>query len=179
MSTDADRAAPPEPGAAASSQWLDLGLDPIEPGMAQRVRLFRQLMATAAVFRAQIDALYADSGVTSQQAALLQYIEAQPQPPTLGGVAQALRMTHQNAKQIALALQRKGFLAIVVDAVDRRARRLVLTDLHHRTWRQRNPDDFGQVVRWTDALSDAEVATAVDLLARLRTSLRRPPKAPR
>jgi DNA-binding MarR family transcriptional regulator len=167
MSTDS---APPPP---ESGQWLDLGLEAVEPGLARRVRLFRRLMATAAVFRGQIDALFADAGVTSQQAALLQLIEAQPQPPTLGQVAQALRMTHQNAKQIALALQRKGFLDIVVDSADRRARRLQLTDLHHRTWRQRNSDDFAQVGRWTDDLSDAEVAQAVDLLDRLRRSLQR------
>jgi DNA-binding MarR family transcriptional regulator len=120
----------PTPAPPESGQWLDLGLDAVEPGLAGRVRLFRRLMATAAVFRGQIDTLFAGAGVTSQQAALLQLIEAQPAPPTLGQVAQALRMTHQNAKQIALALQRKGFLDIVVDPADRRARRLQLTDLH-------------------------------------------------
>lgn len=163
----------PIPDPPESGRWIDLGLDAVEPGLAGRVRLFRRLMATAAVFRGQIDALFAETGVTSQQAALLQLIEAQPAPPTLGQVALALRMTHQNAKQIALALQRKGFLDIVVDPADRRARRLQLTELHHRTWRQRNPDDFAHVGRWTADLSDAEVAQAVDLLDRLRESLQR------
>lgn len=172
MSTD------PVPHPPETGHWLDLGLHDQAPAVVGRIRLFRQLMATAAVFRGRIDQLYAASGVTSQQAALLQLIEAQPQPPTLGFVAQALRMTHQNAKQIALALQRKGFLDIVVDPADRRARRLHLTAHHHQTWQQRNPDDFAHIGQWTAALSDDDVAQAVDLLRRLREALQAPGAAP-
>ena len=76
MSTD------PVPHPPETGHWLDLGLHDQAPAVVGRIRLFRQLMATAAVFRGRIDQLYAASGVTSQQAALLQLIEAQPQPPT-------------------------------------------------------------------------------------------------
>jgi DNA-binding MarR family transcriptional regulator len=82
-----------------------------------------------------------------------------------------MRMTHQNVKQIALALQRKGFLEIETDAGDRRVRRLRLTEHHHRFWRQRNPTDFASVEAWTAGLSDAQAAQAVRLLARLRAHL--------
>jgi DNA-binding MarR family transcriptional regulator len=154
-------------------QWLDQGLgDGLERRRADRVRLFRAVLGTAALLRGQVDRALAPSGITTQQAALLQCVEAQPAPPTMGQVAQAMSMTHQNVKQIALVLQRKGFLQIETDQADRRARRLVLTEHHHRFWRERNPADFDLVEQLTAALDDAEVRTLVALLARLREPLR-------
>lgn len=150
-------------------QWLDLGLDSLPTLRADRVRLFRLLLATAARMRAALDRELASSCITTQQAALLQCVQAQPEAPTMGAVALAMAMTHQNVKQIALALQRKGFLDIVVDEADRRARRLVLTDHHHRFWARRNPQDFGAVEGLTADLGDAEVQTLVSLLARLNS----------
>jgi len=98
--------------------------------------------------------------------------------PTISAVAQTLGMTHQNVKQIAAALERKGFLDIVVDTVDRRARRLQLTAHHHRFWKARNPSDFSSVEAWTSALTDAEVATVVRLLNRLKDQLHSPARTP-
>jgi DNA-binding MarR family transcriptional regulator len=152
-------------------QWLDLGLDALPTPRADRVRLFRLLLATAARMRAALDRELASSGITTQQAALLQCVQAQPEAPTMGAVAIAMSMTHQNVKQIAMALQRKGFLDIAVDAADRRARRLVLTAHHHRFWSQRNPQDFSLVEGLTTELGDAEVQTLVGILTRLNSPL--------
>ena len=152
---------------STNRQWLDLGLEALPPDRAQRVRLFRQLLGTAAGLRAELDRELAASGITTQQGALLQCVQAQPEPPTMGTVAQAMGMTHQNVKQIALVLQRKGFLDIVVDEADRRARRLVLTEHHHRFWARRNPQDFAVVEAMSQALTDAEVRTLLRLLGKV------------
>lgn len=157
---------------STQSSWLDLGLDALPTPRAQRIRLFRVLMATSAQLRGRLDRELAASGITSQQAAMLQMIEAQNEAPTISAVAQTLGMTHQNVKQIAAALERKGFLDIVVDTADRRARRLQLTAHHHRFWKARNPSDFSSVEAWTSELTDAEVATVVRLLNRLKDQLR-------
>lgn len=151
---------------------MDLGLDALPETRAQRVRLFRALLATAALLRGRLDRELAPSGITTQQAALLQFIQAQSEAPTISQVAQAMHMTHQNVKQIAGALERKGFVEIAVDAADGRVRRLVLTAHHHRFWRQRNPSDFSSVEKWTAGLSDAEVKAAVKLLGKLRAQLK-------
>jgi DNA-binding MarR family transcriptional regulator len=150
-------------------QWLDLGLDVLPSPRADRVRLFRLVLATSARMRAALDRELASSGITTQQGALLQCVQAQPEAPTIGAVALAMSMTHQNVKQIVLALQRKGFLDIVVDEADRRARRLVLTKHHHRFWAQRNPQDFSAVEGLTADLGDAEVQILVGLLTRLNS----------
>jgi len=152
-------------------QWLDLGLEGLPPSQAGRVRLFRHLLATATQLRLRLDRALAASGVTTQQAAMLQFIEAQPEPPTLGSVAAGLGMTHQNAKQIVRVLERKGFLRIEVDAADRRVRRLVLQPRHQAFWAERNPQDFSGVEAWTAGLADAEVQLLLDLLRKLREGL--------
>lgn len=139
--------------------------------VAARVRLFRLAVASGAALRNRLDRDMAATGITTQQAALLQFIESQAQAPTQGTVAEALAMTHQNVKQIATALERKGFLTIEVDEADRRVRRLRLTARHRRFWARRNPGDFQQVQRWTAGLSDAEVAQACALLRKLFVSV--------
>jgi len=156
-------------------QWLDRGLDAQPPALAERVRLFRLLVHDAALLRQRLDRALAPSGLTTQQGALLQWIEAQPAAPTIGAVALALGMTHQNVKQIVTALERKGFIDITVDLTDRRARRLVLTTHHRQFWKQRNPDDFAAVATWTAAWSDDEVSSTVALLRRLSRSLKSKP----
>lgn len=153
---------------STDDQWLELGLAGLPTDRAQRVRLLRVLLATASALRGRLDRLLAPTGITSQQAAMLQLIEAQPKAPTISFVAQALGMTQQNVKQIALSLERKGFLEIVTDTADRRARRLVLTEHHHRFWQQRNPSDFASVVDWTAALSNDQIDVVVALLVKLR-----------
>ena len=156
---------------AADKQWLNLSLEDVERAAADRVRAFRMLMMGGTRLRGLLDRALAPSGVTTQQGVLLSWIESQPAAPTITALAAGVGMTHQNVKQIALALQRKGFLNIEVDAHDRRSRRLVLTEHHHRFWRTRNVDDFAAVQAWTAAWSDAEVRQALRLLRRLHDHL--------
>ncbi len=163
---------------SSQRQWLDLGLAGIDPARAARVRLFRLLVIDANLLRGLMERELAPHGVTVQQSAMLQWIESRPQPPTISEVAAGMGMTHQNVKQIALALQRKGFVEITVDEHDRRVRRLVLTAHHRRFWKRRNTDDFASVEAWTSALSDAEVAAASALLGRLYRHLRAAGDAP-
>jgi DNA-binding MarR family transcriptional regulator len=153
-------------------QWLDLGLEGLPPAQAERVRLFRTTVIAATLLRGRLDRELAGSGITTQQGAMLQFIETQGEPPTIGTVAAGLAMTHQNVKQIALVLERKGFLEIVVDEADRRARRLVPTAEHRRFWKRRSATDFERVSEWTAALRDDEVQQAVALLRKLIRSLR-------
>jgi DNA-binding MarR family transcriptional regulator len=156
---------------STDTQWLDQSLDGLAPSEADRIRAFRLLVLQGARLRGALDRVLAPSGVTAQQGVLLSWIEAQPAPPTLGAAAAGLGMTHQNLKQIVVALQRKGLLELAVDAQDRRARRLVLTPQHHRFWRDRNPGDFAAVQGWMAAWTDDEVQQVLALLRRLHAHL--------
>lgn len=155
------------------SDWLNLGLDAVPDPKAQRVRLMRLMLATSAQLRSRLDRELASSGITSQQAAMLQLIESLNEAPSFSTIARVLDMTHQNVKQIAVVLQRKGLLDITMDPLDKRARRLTLTQQHRRLWSQRNPSDFVMVEQLTAGLSDADVKKAVQLLMKLKPGLRR------
>lgn len=152
-------------------QWLEASLEGVPAAQAQCVRAFRLLMVQGALLRGLLDRELAPSGVTAQQGAMLSWIDAQPEPPTISAVAAGMAMTHQNVKQIASALARKGFLEIVVDAADRRARRLVPAARHRRFWKRRNADDFAAVQTWLSVWTDEEVSAVVELLRRLHRHL--------
>jgi len=156
---------------SSERQWLEASLDGVPATQAQSVRAFRLLMVQGALLRGLLDRELAPSGVTAQQGAMLSWIDAQPVPPTISAVAAGMAMTHQNVKQIASALERKGFLAIEVDAADRRVRRLVPAARHRRFWKRRNADDFAAVQAWLSVWTDEETSTVVALLQRLHRHL--------
>lgn len=78
-------------------------------------------------------------------------------PPTLGEVAQRMGTSHQNAKQIALKLQDKGFLRFEKDSRDRRSLRLVLTPKHREFWDARAGQDEQFVADMFSELSEQEI----------------------
>ncbi|MBX3573701.1 MAG: MarR family transcriptional regulator [Mesorhizobium sp.] len=112
-------------------------------------------------------------GLTSQQAVLLTIVGGGS--PTLGEVARAMSTTHQNVKQIATALERKGMLAIVPDPADARVRRLMSTEVGRNYWRERDDEDFDALGGWFSALDASEQRELADLLARLARSFRSTP----
>lgn len=155
----------------SGKQWLDLSLADVELAQADRIRVFRMLVMEGARLRGLLDRVLAPTGLTTQQGAMLSWIEAQPSAPMISAAAAALAMTHQNVKQIATALERKGFLEIRVDAQDRRMRRLALTERHHHFWQARNADDFAAVQSWLSIWTDPQVQQVLRLLRRLHRHL--------
>lgn len=61
--------------------------------------------------------------------------------PTLNQAADAFRTTRQNAKQIALSLERRGFMQITKDDADKRNLRLKIINLDNNFWFDREKDD--------------------------------------
>src|SRR6185369_16812848 len=86
------------------------------------VQAFRLVLVLAQELRTLMDQRLAPSGLTTQQAALLTVIEILGQP-AMTEAARALATTHQNVKQLATALERKGFLKMVPDDRDARSKR--------------------------------------------------------
>jgi len=140
---------------------------------ATRVRTFRLILVVAQTVRTMMDELLRTDGLTTQQAALISVAEALS-GPSLSQAAAALGTTRQNVKQVARALERKGFLRVEPDEDDARARRLIVTEKSRAYWRVRSADDQRTVVEWFSALSDDEARTLFDLLSKLEAGLRRP-----
>ena len=79
-------------------------------------------------------------GVTAKQWFLSETIHSLfSLPPTLKEVAGAMGSSHQNVKQVALLLERKGLLSLVKDKRDARVTRLVLTERSRDFWMKTDP----------------------------------------
>lgn len=140
-------------------------------GDTPAIQLFRLIITIATHLRTRMDKRLAAIGLTTQQAAVLTYLEGERRPATLGAVAASLGTTHQNARQIVDALGGKGLVDVSVDPEDRRARRISTTDLVDELFRERNLDDHSEVNEWLSALSADEQAEAVRLLHIVLTGL--------
>ncbi len=86
---------------------------------------------TARVLARHFDEMFRPLGLTSGQFSLLMSLN-QPEPPSIGSVANLLAMDRTTLTAALKPLERNGLLMIKVDPADRRGRRLVLTDAGHR-----------------------------------------------
>lgn len=135
------------------------------------VRCFRLISFAGQRLRYFLDQRLREDGLTSQQGFLLTVVRMRGRP-TLGETAAVMSTTHQNAKQVALALERKGMLKIVTDKDDARIRRLEATKTGKRGWEERNAEDYAAIGEWFATLSRDEQRTLSRLLSRLANAIR-------
>jgi DNA-binding MarR family transcriptional regulator len=149
----------------------DVEAEALGPELAAQVRSFRLLHHLGQRVQFLADRLYEADGVTAQQAMLMNLVQMLGRP-SLRELARAFGTSHQNAKQIASALVRKGFVAIIDDPDDGRVRRVAVTPKGRRYWAGRDGADFAQVATWFAGLSADEVAQLLALLQKLAESVR-------
>jgi DNA-binding MarR family transcriptional regulator len=121
--------------------------------------------------RTHMDQLLREDDLTTQQAALVTVIDARNEP-SIGQAAEALGTTHQNIKQLADALERKGFVRITADPADRRIRRLTTTPKCDATWQRRSDADQRRVLEWFGKLTALEAQDLFRLLLKAQESVR-------
>lgn len=134
------------------------------------VGIFRLLIYCNSRLRYRFDQRLRKDDLTSQQGVLLTVVRSRGQPK-LGEVARAMATSHQNTKQIAAALERKGMLRIAKDADDARARRLTITASGIKAWKSRDAGDFKVIGSWMSDLSKAEQKALRRLLRRLAETI--------
>jgi DNA-binding MarR family transcriptional regulator len=155
------------------SSRLGLGDDDLTrlgPDRANRVVAFRLIIQLSQRMRTLMDQRLRPDGLTTQQAALITAVDALGHP-SLSQTAKALGTTHQNARQIADALARKGFLTITPDPADARVRRLRTTARSRRYWQGRSDDDQDHVVDWFAGLDAGEATALVASLTKIAATL--------
>lgn len=133
---------------------------------ADAVRCFRLISLAGQRLRFLLDQRLRHEGLTMQQGVLLSFVRAHGRP-TLGEAARSMATSHQNAKQVALAICRKGLVEIVDDEHDRRVKRLVATRAGRRGWQHRNAEDFAAIGQWFEGLSRREQESLAALLIKL------------
>jgi len=95
-------------------------------------------------------------GLTTKQWFVLINIAAMGENASISKVAENLSTSHQNIKQIALQLQKKGFIDIVPDENDARKQILMITDESRRIWNEREDIDVNTIRMVTAPLTDRE-----------------------
>ncbi|HKH78787.1 MAG TPA: MarR family transcriptional regulator [Solirubrobacteraceae bacterium] len=138
---------------------------------ATRIRTFRLIIVLALELRTRMDQLLREDDLTTQQAALLTVIDALSEP-SIGQAAGALGTTHQNIRQLADALERKGFVRIAADPADGRIRRLATTPQSDATWQRRSDADQRRVLEWFGELTAVEAQDLFRLLLKAQASVR-------
>lgn len=140
-------------------------------GAEPSVQLFRVVLTLATHLRTRMDQRLAEIDLTIAQAGVLTFVSASERPPTLGETARSLGTSHQNARQVVAALERKGMIEVRPDPVDGRVRRLAVTARVAETFVDRDLADHGEVARWLSALTEDEQRQAVSLLHRVLKDL--------
>lgn len=146
-------------------------------GAEPPVQLFRLVLTLATHLRTRMDQRLAEVGLTTAQASVLTFVTASEQPPTLGEAARSLGTSHQNARQVVAALERKGMIEVRPDPADGRVRRLAVTAQVSQAFAGRDLADHQEVARWLSALTDDEQRQAVSLLRRVLKELVDQPSA--
>jgi len=94
-------------------------------------------------------------------------------PPSIQEVANIMSTTHQNVKQIAAGMERRGLVTLDRDPDNRRIIRLKVTDKCRKLFIKREENDVKVILRMFENLSDEELTALFNIIAKLegRTEL--------
>lgn len=112
-----------------------------------------------------------DSDLTTKQWLLLVSLHALFEtPPSLNELTEAMGSSRQNVKQLALQLEKRGFVEISVDPGDARVQRFSLTALNQQFWDARVERDKEFINDLFKGVSAADLDTTRRTIEKLLNS---------
>ncbi|MFW9889302.1 MAG: MarR family winged helix-turn-helix transcriptional regulator [Candidatus Thorarchaeota archaeon] len=112
-----------------------------------------------------------DDLTTKQLLTLLAIGNAFELAPSVSEVADVLSTSHQNVKQIALNLEKRGFVKIVKDPTDGRRKLLRLTEANDKFWEAREKENYDNMKKLFSTLNKKEVDEFHRLLLKSLTGI--------
>lgn len=94
------------------------------------------------------------------------------EPPTLKELSEILGTSHQNAKQILLKLEKKGFINFSPDKSDKRKQRIVLTEKCMSFCGNNNDASIKVMAKMFDGVSEKDIKTTINTITRIEKNLR-------
>ncbi len=140
---------------------------------AARARSFALLIDLGTKLQILADRELAASGLTTRQWFLCLVLEQAGTELGLKEAARRMGTSRQNAKQLALKLEKKGYLRIAKDSSDARSLRLSLTESCARFWAVRTEKDHEFLAEAFRSLGDSDLAALHRTLTRLDTDIHR------
>ena len=95
--------------------------------------------------------------LTIKQFLLIASIESFDKPPSIKEVADMVSTSHQNVKEIADRLERRGFIKIERDKKDKRILRLKTTEKNARYWESRLDEHEDVIFSLFNPFTDKEI----------------------
>ncbi len=111
--------------------------------------------------------LKADGLTTKQLLLLIAISRGFDKPPSVSQVASVLSTSHQNVKQIAAQLEKRGFVKLVRDENDRRRWLLTVTEQNQEYWASRDKEHSAAMFSLFKSLTPAEIEQFCRLLTKL------------
>ena len=135
------------------------GEDPLsEEIIRKKMDLFAYFFLIAQRIQYVTDQVFQRDGLTTKQWLVSLAIEQGFEyPPSLSEVADMLSSSHQNIRQIANQLEKKGLLEYFKDSNDRRVLRLTLTDKSKEYYESKSDEHLGYVLKIFEGFSDEEI----------------------
>lgn len=92
-------------------------------------------------------------------------------PPKLSDVASSMGSSYQNVKQIALKLEKSGYVTLEKDPKDQRVIRITIAPHYENFWEEQVEEDVALLESLFDHFSAREVAQFVDYIERLSVAI--------
>lgn len=139
---------------------------------AERVRMEKYILVVLFLIQQRwgyiINKKLSEDRITTKQWLMMIVISnAFNHAPSMQEVADAMSITHQNVKQLAVRLEDRGFLKIERDPSNRRILRLKVTEECHKYWEKRTPEDIKSVNTLFRGLEDNELKTLFEIMGKL------------
>lgn len=105
-----------------------------------------------------LDKQLSNDGLTAKQFFLMIVVNSfENHHPTFTEISERLGSSRQNAKQLALKLEKNGYLLIVKDELDARNRRVSLTKKAQEYWVKRDINDLTSMTTLFSSLSTKQL----------------------
>jgi DNA-binding MarR family transcriptional regulator len=88
-------------------------------------------------------------------------------PPSIQEVADAMSTTHQNVKQVADSMEKRGFMRLWRDEKNKRIIRMQVTDRCLALFKGREEKDVQTILSMFDNLTDEEVTALFNIIAKM------------
>jgi DNA-binding MarR family transcriptional regulator len=90
-------------------------------------------------------------------------------PPSIQEAADVMSTTHQNVKQIAAGLERRGFMTLERDPDNKRIIRLKVTDRCRALFQKREENDKKTIYSMFENLTDEEMKALFNIMAKMES----------
>lgn len=94
------------------------------------------------------------------------------EPPTVKELAEIMGSSHQNVKQILLKLEKKGFVSISVDELDKRKQRIELTSYCKEFCEKNDEMSMVLLTRMFDGVSEEQLQTTIQTIIQIEENLK-------